>query len=99
MQLLKPTTYATADEDSIIMYPAQVLPQESLQESPQELPPQDEPTKLEMLWDTAIEHDDQYKDARQAVLNGEQSFPPSLELKVSIAECTVDENLHLTFRS
>ena len=45
MQLLKPATYATADEDSIIMYPAQVL----LQELPQERLPQDERTELEVL--------------------------------------------------
>ena len=53
---------------------------------------------IEGLWTTAIEQDEQYQEARQAVLNGARRFPPDLQLKVSIAECSVDDNMFLLCR-
>jgi hypothetical protein len=67
-----------------------------------DLPPQRNPREYsavaDNLWATAADQDDQYQEARQAVLNGARRFPPDLQLKVSIAECSVDDSRYLLYR-
>ena len=67
-----------------------------------ELQPQMEPTEqdegMESLWATAMEQDEMYQKAKQAVLEGDRRFPSDLQLKVSIAECSIDDGMHLLYR-
>ncbi|KAI0991214.1 hypothetical protein K3495_g16973, partial [Podosphaera aphanis] len=50
-----------------------------------------EDDEMQSLWAIAVEKDKDWIRAREAVRNGERSFPPDLALKfkVNIAECTV----------
>jgi hypothetical protein len=53
---------------------------------------------LQEAWDTALARDESYSRAIQAVREGDRQFPPELKLKVSIAECTIDDRGLLKFR-
>lgn len=50
------------------------------------------------MWKEAEEADDLYRDAKAAVMTDQRKFPPSLNLKVSRAECSLDELGRLTYR-
>ncbi|KAL1952468.1 hypothetical protein VTO42DRAFT_5289 [Malbranchea cinnamomea] len=54
--------------------------------------------ELEALWKTAELNAPQWQAAVQAVKDGKAKFPPDLELKVSISECTVNAQSQLLFR-
>ena len=107
-QLLKPTT-ASEEEmedstDAVLTFCSRVqqttedTPQEpTTTESAEETPETN--TALQDLWNQAITNDHNYTDARQAVLNGERRFPAHLDLKASIAECRVDEDMLLLYRN
>ena len=56
-----------------------------------EIPPE-EGESLSQLWDLAEESDDVYQRARTAIQEGARKFPPSLNLKISLAECSVETN-------
>jgi len=107
-QLLKPTT-ASEEEmedstDAVITFCSRV--RHTREETAQE-PTTTEPsaattetnTALQDMWNQAISNDQIYTDARQAVINGERRFPVHLELKASIAECRIDEDLFLLYRN
>jgi hypothetical protein len=87
MQLLRPTTRVIKEEDSVTAFPA-TTPSEEVEAN----------NELELLWDIAVEEDEQYSAIRQAVLNGERRLPPSLSLKISIADCAVDQDSRLLYR-
>jgi len=55
-----------------------------------------EPTAIEVLWQNARENDDLYHNLHRAVKEERRSFPPDLGVKVSITDCTLDDqdNLH-----
>ena len=57
-----------------------------------------ERSDLERSWDLAVKADKSYDQGRQAVLDDRRTFPTSLGLKVSIAECKVNSHNQLTFR-
>jgi len=53
------------------------------------------PTTMEALWHDTCENDNLYGRLCQAVRDGKRSFPPELGIKVSIADCTLNQdNLH-----
>jgi hypothetical protein len=94
-QLLKPTT-ASEDEmedsiDNVITFCNRVqhIPNATSETS----------TVLQDMWYQGIANDQVYIDARQAVLNGERRFPPHLELKASITECSVGEDMLFLYRN
>ena len=107
-QLLKPTT-ASEEEiedptDAVLTFCSRI--QQTTEETPQEpntTEPADETpeinTALQDIWNQAIANDHNYTDARQAVLNRERRFPAHLELKASIAECRIDEDMLLLYRN
>jgi hypothetical protein len=99
MQILKPATrdeWKKEEEEDCIITFSLALPSEAidttLEDGDHSLP------ALQDLWVQAMEHDTQYQDARQAVLNGARRFPSDLHLKVSIAECHIDTNSCLMYR-
>ena len=48
-----------------------------------------EKSALEELWDEAVRQDPSYEQATEAIRRGKRTFPTSLKLKVSIAECSL----------
>ncbi|KAF4476972.1 Transposon Tf2-6 polyprotein [Colletotrichum fructicola Nara gc5] len=54
--------------------------------------------ELQQLWDQTQAGDEVYQRAYTAVKQRERSFPPSLKLKVQIAECEIDNGNRLLFR-
>ena len=54
---------------------------------------QTERSELEQQWDAALQNDPNYQLAREAITKGERRFPVALQLKCSIAECEVKDNL------
>jgi transposase InsO family protein len=54
--------------------------------------------RLEQLWEEAKEGDQTYQSAWKAVKDGERKFPTVLDLKLSIAECCLDESGNLLYR-
>ncbi|KAF4474222.1 Transposon Tf2-9 polyprotein [Colletotrichum fructicola Nara gc5] len=54
--------------------------------------------ELQQLWDQTQGQDQVYQQAYNAVKQRERSFPPSLKLKVQIAECEIDNGNRLLFR-
>jgi transposase InsO family protein len=49
-------------------------------------------------WERACDQDKDYRDAKQAIQEGVRKFPPKLQLKVSISECSIDSQGFLRFR-
>ena len=49
------------------------------------------PTTMEALWHDTCENDNLYGRLCQAVTDGKRSFPSELGVKVSIADCTLDQ--------
>ena len=68
-------------------------------DSPEELDSTVKHDIIDGLLTTAIAQDEQYQEARQAVLNGARRFLPNLQLKVFIAECSVDNNMFVRVSS
>ncbi len=60
-------------------------------------PPMDD-DPIEDRWETAAQDDEEYTKARNAVRDGMRKFPPELQLKVTLAECSIDQEGHLRFR-
>jgi hypothetical protein len=54
--------------------------------------------RLEQLWEEAKKGDQTYQLAWKAVKDGERKFPTALDLKLSIAECRLDESGNLLYR-
>ena len=54
---------------------------------------------MEVLWQNARENDDLYHNLHRAVKEERRSFPPDLGVKVSIADCTLDDQDNLRYRS
>ncbi|KAF5503436.1 Transposon Tf2-6 polyprotein [Colletotrichum fructicola] len=54
--------------------------------------------ELQQLWDQTQGQDEVYQQIYTAVKQRERSFPPSLKLKVQIAECEIDNGNRLLFR-
>ena len=51
------------------------------------------------LWDRALAEDLSFRDIYQAVQAGDRTFPSSLQLRVSLSECSLDERSALLFRN
>jgi transposase InsO family protein len=63
--------------------------------------PQESPApahELEKLWLEALENDRQHQNLTQAVVSQERRFPPSLGVKCSISECSIDDRGQLLYR-
>lgn len=88
MQLLKPEMLAPSR--IVRALPAMVSPPRSqtLGELPDEL----------MGWDQAVEDDEVYIQAKEAVRTSARKFPTELRLKVSISECSLSNEGYLLFR-
>ena len=56
-------------------------------------------SQLEALWKEGRDKDEKYQIAWKAVKEGARRFPISLDLKLSIAECKLDENGNLLYRN
>jgi transposase InsO family protein len=54
--------------------------------------------ELEKLWLEALKNDRQHQDATQAVISQERRFPPSLGVKCSISECSINDRGELLYR-
>jgi len=92
MQLLKPSTLKNLPRGSIIAAPVQVVVQQEDENV------NNEPSPLETLWDDAARQDQSYEQATEAVRQEKRTFPTSLKLKVSIAECSLSAQGKLMFR-
>lgn len=55
-------------------------------------------SELERLWLEALKDDRQYRDAKQAVVDQERRFPPSIGVKCSISECSINDQGELSYR-
>lgn len=98
-QLLKATTAQEEEiDDSTDAVISFACTPESVQAFPSQLQPM-EPEALTDLWAQSLQNDSTYIDARQSVLNGDRRFPPHLELKASITECHVDDEMLLYYRN
>jgi transposase InsO family protein/predicted aspartyl protease len=102
LQIFKPTTAATdeelAEDEALRSFRCNVKrPVIScyLASPSAPLPAQH---RLEQLWEEAKEGDQTYQLAWKAVENGERKFPTALDLKLSIAECRLDESGNLLYR-
>ena len=60
--------------------------------------PYDSIEMFEVLWKQAAEKDETYQLAKEALKSGARKFPPQLGLKVSLAECSIDEQDRLRYR-
>ena len=104
LQVFRPATaIATQDEPDLRIFRSGVKLQEpidsypiAVEEEPQE--PQEPPNELETLWEKAREQDSVYQMAHKAITQGDRKFPTALELKVSIAECKLDDQGNLLYR-
>jgi hypothetical protein len=56
------------------------------------------PFDLFVHWDQAIQEDTEYTAVLEAIQKGHRKLPPELLLKLSISECSIQDN-HLTFRN
>ncbi|KAI0993287.1 hypothetical protein K3495_g14897, partial [Podosphaera aphanis] len=78
---------------SVPLFPATVTTREDalLSEDPAAFAKLFDDSELEVLWQQGIKSDENWRRARDAVQNGERSFPADLatNLKANIAECTV----------
>ena len=94
---------ANAEDERVQYRQVQLLKAEHLQralplraapvttESETETQPPQGPTMMETLWRDSRENDDLYDRLCRAVRDGKRSFPPELGVKVSIADCTLDQ--------
>ena len=48
---------------------------------------------IENLWNQAVKNDQAYQDAREAVISQQGRFPVALQIKCSIAECKVEDQV------
>ena len=55
-------------------------------------------SELENLWATAKSNDDVYQSVVGAIKKGKRTLPTSLALKISIGDCSLDNNETLFFR-
>ena len=60
--------------------------------------PYDSIEMFKVLWKQAAEKDETYQLAKEALKSGARKFPPQLGLKVSLAECSIDEQDRLRYR-
>jgi RNase H-like domain found in reverse transcriptase/Reverse transcriptase (RNA-dependent DNA polymerase)/Integrase zinc binding domain/Chromo (CHRromatin Organisation MOdifier) domain len=81
------------DEQSIEPEPEDEEPTE-----PEAKTTPDDQSPLETLWEAAAIADESYQDALDAVRKGRRTFPTTLKLKVSIAECSLSTQGKLMFR-
>jgi hypothetical protein len=54
--------------------------------------------ELERLWQEALKNDRQHQNATKAVTDQERRFPPSLGVKCSISECSINSKGELLYR-
>lgn len=57
-----------------------------------------EDRNLNFLWNEGIQNDGEFRDIKQAVLQNQRCFPPSVTTKISIAECSIDNNGNVRWR-
>jgi predicted aspartyl protease len=93
MTLLKPEFFPSS-KDTIIAAPVRVIEGVEDRENREA---GESPAPLDK-WNTAIQEDLTYEEAKAAVLRNAQKFPTMLGIKVSISECTIDESGYLLFR-
>jgi hypothetical protein len=84
-QLLKPQNLQGFPAGTIVASPVQAR-------SPQQ------PSYLEMLWEEARQADLLYGQAVKCLQEGRRTFPPDLNLKVSVGECSLNSDGRLLFR-
>lgn len=53
---------------------------------------------LERLWKRSADEDETYRMALESLKSGARKFPPQLNLKVSLAECSLDDKGRLIYR-
>jgi hypothetical protein len=100
LQIFKPTTATTdeelAEDEALRSFRCSVgRPVSCYPASPSApLPAQH---RLEQLWEEAKEGDQTYQLAWKAVKDGERKFLTALDLKLSIAECRLDESSNLLY--
>jgi len=95
IQVLKPTVSCYEEEEEgndIIAKPIRVLALlvGTQQENGEDARRQHD---IEDLWNNAVETDQLYQGARQAVASQQRKFPVALQLKCSIAECKVEDQV------
>jgi transposase InsO family protein len=79
-------------DSEMLIEQAESIDSATLGESPPQL------SELERLWQEALKNDRQYRDAKQAVVGQERRFPPSLGVKCSISECSINDQGELLYR-
>jgi hypothetical protein len=96
IQVLKPTVSCYEEEEeeenNIIAKPMRVLalPAATQREDREDARRQHD---IEVLWNHAVETDQLYQGARQAVAGQQRKFPVAFQLKCSIAECKVEDQV------
>lgn len=63
---------------------------------PNTMPFQEE--DLCILWKEGLKIDGTYRDIKKALVDKQRSFPPSVSIKISIAECSLDHMGHVRWR-
>ena len=54
--------------------------------------------ELQKLWIEGIENDGEFRDIKEALLKERRCFPPSVTAKISIAECSIDNEGQIRWR-
>jgi hypothetical protein len=93
IQLLKPGSVIVEGSPIATIVSAPVRPT-TLASPPSDIAPFD----LFANWDQAIQEDVEYTIVLEAIQKGHRKLPPELSLKLSIAECSIQDN-RLTFRN
>ncbi|RAL60702.1 hypothetical protein DID88_010020 [Monilinia fructigena] len=78
---------------------ARIIKAAPVQVSPVEQVNSDAEVTLEELWTKTEGDDDNLRQAREAVRQGQRTFPTPLKLKVSISECSLSPEGRLMFRN
>ena len=51
-----------------------------------------EDSDLAHLWDKGVKADGEFRDIRKALVQEERCFPPSITSKISISECSINND-------
>ena len=86
------------DEGWTINEEAQTSGPETINEGDEEGAQTGEPDPIAILWKIEAAHDGKLAAATEAVHQGMNWFPTDLHLKVSISECSINDNGALCFR-
>ena len=86
MQLIEDDWTATAEHRVLKLNPDKFSPSPFLEE------------ELSRLWHEGVQKDGEYRDIRRALTQENRCFPPSVKIKISIPECSIDKEGFVRWR-